>query len=1263
MSDSVIKYLRSLLLAIFVSAGLGSVALAQSSCPLSARHPYKSPSDNSVYYVSDSCTKRPIKNPDVYFSHFTSWIDVDTVSADVIASIPDDPLSFLPWGTRRTFDNGSLIKTVTDPDVYIRLDDQVYPIGSETAFRDLGYDFSQIEDVVPEVFESYRVGSRINGIGDYPGSLVFKYAGDPDVFILERNSSGYYKRRISSFDDVKRDYREDRIAVLPSSQQIFDSPRGSVGRGVSLKNISGGADTVVSVPSTGSTSNSGSGGSSSQSGSSSGGGSAGGSGSSGGGSPSGSSSGSGSAPIDSGSSSSGGSATPSFAAHTSLNAYFIGHSGVNSALPVYTALQSNTNATLTQAHCQVAGRIDLSSHFDSGAGGCDDRLPSSVGSSGNDIFATRANYGDIYVQGTTPASYDAVLVAEHSGVVDWLNTAILAGDSSIFDTYDRDAKSEYDLGHTCQSSIANQPSQTWMGPRWLQYTHDLSQCGPQVDQSGGRVPRFYLYNYWYDEMTSADYTDPASYPAKLRAQTQSWQQVVNTINRPNIRFVPSAEGLARLMESMAPGASNPAPGFETTQTNSAAELISSNLLLHGDNIHLTNVGYYFVSLVAYATMMERSPVGLPLSARHDFEIFPEPAGYMGGVVECASVTTDMPNAGAPICITSALRQHMQEIAWQVAQEQIRCDQYRRGESSDSSACTSVGFRLAGSSSVDAGSDTGSSDTVVVTPDPTPDPTPTPDPDPTPTNPSSGNNVSNGTRPDPSQFRLGLNLQGTEYFTTNWRFANAMKHAGVAVESHPGGMWFATHNDVQLDNNSRQLLDLDQHGYVRSMTLTDGRRLDSVHALILAAELPNSFPAGDYDVYYDGEGSLTFEIHGATGQTIDHGAGRMTLRINEYSGELLVMVRITETDPNSTGNYLRNIQVIRPGQSRDDLFHTAYISEITPFSVIRGIHFAGDAEIYGSGLPWSQRKTLDSAHYGGRYGGPIEAMSLLANETNSDQWVNVPINADDSYVRNMANAVYDTLDSRLNVYVELGNELWNGAPPYSEGQAYAAAQGRARWNNISGEETQDYHVALNWLGARSVEVCNIWRGVFGTDRVICVMAGQAGWDYPGQQVLDCPINVANGGSRCGDEADAFAIGPYVQEDAYDGITFSRASAEAYISDAITHMNGPFRDSLVANKSLADRYNIPLIAYEGGQHFYGSTFTQEVNTHANMGTLYDNLFRIWEEIGGGLFVHFTETHAPSEFNYEAFGYKPYQYSTRANAPKYDALLRTMERIGQL
>jgi regulation of enolase protein 1 (concanavalin A-like superfamily) len=208
--------------------GLHVVRSQTTSCPLPILVPYKTPQSASVYYISEDCKKRPIKDPAVYFSHFSSWKEVRLTTAATLNRVPNHELSFLPWGPRRIYQNGSLIKTVDDPKVYLVLDGiRIYPIESETVFRGiLGYQFNQIEDVTSNVIERYIVQPSITSVDSIPPTLIFKYPEDPKVYSLERSltTGELSKRYMESVSQIaQNNFRADRIATIPTARFFVEA--------------------------------------------------------------------------------------------------------------------------------------------------------------------------------------------------------------------------------------------------------------------------------------------------------------------------------------------------------------------------------------------------------------------------------------------------------------------------------------------------------------------------------------------------------------------------------------------------------------------------------------------------------------------------------------------------------------------------------------------------------------------------------------------------------------------------------------------------------------------------------------------------------------------------------------------------------------------------------------------------------------------------------------------------------------------------------
>lgn len=135
--------------------------------------------------------------------------------------------------------------------------------------------------------------------------------------------------------------------------------------------------------------------------------------------------------------------------------------------------------------------------------------------------------------------------------------------------------------------------------RYLRHHHDGFIAG----NAQGRT---WFYESW---LTLNDSNDPRRWIAYERAASPIWQCLATRINTSlaaegrSDRIEPLAAGvaLARLVELAI--VENGVPGVSAGGVRETVERILS------DNVHLTALGSYYVSLVTYASMFQRSPVG------------------------------------------------------------------------------------------------------------------------------------------------------------------------------------------------------------------------------------------------------------------------------------------------------------------------------------------------------------------------------------------------------------------------------------------------------------------------------------------------------------------------------------------------------------------------------------------------------------------------------------------------------------------------------
>jgi hypothetical protein len=438
-----------------------------------------------------------------------------------------------------------------------------------------------------------------------------------------------------------------------------------------------------------------------------------------------------------------------------------------------------------------------------------------------------------------------------------------------------------------------------------------------------------------------------------------------------------------------------------------------------------------------------------------------------------------------------------------------------------------------------------------------------------------------------------------------------------------------------------------------------------------------YPSGQYVVLYDGQGTIVYGSAAVKDNALST-PGRDVVNVTPANG--FIWLRITATDPNHNGDYIRNIRVIMPGFESNyatQIFHSTFLASIQKYKTIR---FKDWLETDGSTQSsWSTRTKVSNARWNTPHaaGVPIEILIALANRNQSDIWVNMPHMADDNYITQFATLVRDQLDPAHRVYVEYSNEVWNGAPGFPQ-SGWVQQQGIAMWPQTPPDA---FTKQINWHGMRTAQMCDIWKNAWGaqSNRVICVMGAQAANSWTASQALDCPLWTQ--GAPCyAHGISAIAIGPYFG--GYLGNSTFQPQVLSWTSDpdgglvklfteiitgGVTS-GGPSGGALQSafamissHVSVANARGLYVVAYEGGSHLHDTLYNSTVislfntaNHDTRMGGVYDQYLAGWRNSGGRLFVHFINVGVPD--NYGAFGALDYQDQT--SSPKYDALMRFID-----
>jgi hypothetical protein len=337
--------------------------------------------------------------------------------------------------------------------------------------------------------------------------------------------------------------------------------------------------------------------------------------------------------------------------------------------------------------------------------------------------------------------------------------------------------------------------------------------------------------------------------------------------------------------------------------------------------------------------------------------------------------------------------------------------------------------------------------------------------------------------------------------------------------------------------------------------------------------------------------------------------------------------------------VHDIHLWSPGYGPGDIFTTDFLRRVRPFACIRFMDWAGTNN--STQVHWSDRvQPTNMIQTAG--GVSWESMIALANQTGRDMWINVPLKADDDYVRQLALLIKSQLQPTLKVRIEYSNEVWN--PIF---QQFGQNMDRSKQNaDLTAKD--DFGRAAQQYAVRARQIGDIFRDVW-TDqaaRLIPVIGGQASnnyWHDTGLQYIH---------DHVGPPANYFkeiAIAPYV------GDQVGAAPAGGWTLDALFPVLENFTATTMAQwtrqaKASADQWGMQLVAYEGGEDLRTATSLPEalVSTaqkDPRMYGLYHDMSKTWHANGGGLFC---------EFSHIGGGWGLLDSSTQVGSAKWDAVM---------
>ncbi len=332
---------------------------------------------------------------------------------------------------------------------------------------------------------------------------------------------------------------------------------------------------------------------------------------------------------------------------------------------------------------------------------------------------------------------------------------------------------------------------------------------------------------------------------------------------------------------------------------------------------------------------------------------------------------------------------------------------------------------------------------------------------------------------------------------------------------------------------------------------------------------------------------------------------------------LAFTNTKRTSSSSTNTGITNVVLMRPSAvgsatplPATQVFNPPFLAALSDFAALRTMDFS--ATNGNEIVHWSDRtRPGDASQAIGNPGVPVggwegpggawEYAILLANQTNKDLWINVPLNADDDYITKLAqltkygsdgttpytslqtSPVWPGLNSNLHLYVEFSNEVWNTAGAFAgtENHTEAVAEVNAGGSPLKFDgDTNDWNWAWRRSAEKTVQISTIFRSVWGDAAMMTtvrpVLESQLGYaDGPLLQemhlMVDYYYNPAEVSSPHPPSYYIYGLG---------GSAYYNPTDKSSVDSIFSTMATGFVSAVENDVDYALPFGVRRIAYEGG-----------------------------------------------------------------------------------
>ena len=279
-------------------------------------------------------------------------------------------------------------------------------------------------------------------------------------------------------------------------------------------------------------------------------------------------------------------------------------------------------------------------------------------------------------------------------------------------------------------------------------------------------------------------------------------------------------------------------------------------------------------------------------------------------------------------------------------------------------------------------------------------------------------------------------------------------------------------------------------------------------------------AGVYKLSFEGTADIAAEWVNVTirNKQYDEQTGKTTAELYfPQPGEALRLKF------SNTRGGIRNVKLMRPIEAESEishdeteLFDRKFKEVISRFDVVR--YMDPTETNSNTQVEWKDRvQTGESQSQGMAW----EYVIRLSNETGTDPWINIPHQANDMYIANLA-ALFKNfpLDPERKLYVEYSNEVWNTGPGFAQSGWNADEAVRCVQENethpLNYDKAFTSETAANekWTLAkrrvpyRAMQISDLFRSVFGDDQMMTRIRPLFCWQVSGGGMNDWGLSGLN-----------------------------------------------------------------------------------------------------------------------------------------------------------